>query len=194
MNSLPSTTTLSEFQRLHGFDIHQRQSSRLRRMRLSIRPIFNHFTQIVNVRKIECFGFGDLKDFLSFDTVQEFSVFIQQFQGIPLFWIVGSGKSDATVGTFERNSHFHRWRRGKSQIDYVDSKTHQGIYHQNYESSVLKFGHRDHDNFQVLVVPCHCCFSTKFHKPRQISRHRAEIRLSPTFPPMRSSNSRYRFY
>ena len=60
---------------------------------------------------------------------QKFAIGIQQFQGIPLFGIVGGRQDDAPVRTETRHRQFDRGRGAQSHIDDVHAQRVEGAAH-----------------------------------------------------------------
>ena len=61
----------------------------------------------------------------SFFGVQEFAFFIQEFQCVPLFWVMRCCKDDSSVRLFEYYCHFRSRGGGISGLDYVHSAGYQ---------------------------------------------------------------------
>ena len=80
---------------------------------------------MVNISKFEILLFCYLKHLVSIVFCEEFSFLVQQFQRIPMTWIVARCNDDTTCSLTHTHSQFGSRCRGKSDVKHVIAHAHQ---------------------------------------------------------------------
>ena len=91
-----------------GFLVHLFQRQDSIQVHVGI-VLFRNLAKAVDPGEIESFSFSEVQDSLAFGSSEEFSLVIQQLEGIPLPRVVGGGQDDASVGSGESHSHLRGW-------------------------------------------------------------------------------------
>ncbi len=136
---------------LDGVHIHggKRQDG----VQVLVREIFfRDGAQIVHFGKGEIFLLRKIQDSLSFGGGKEFSLVVQEFQGIPLARVVAGGQDDAAVGLGEEDGHFRGGGGGEAALDHVYAAAHQGSYHQLFHHLTADAGVLAHHDFVAIPV------------------------------------------
>ena len=87
------------------------------------------FADAVDVHEIEVTGLGHPLEGLAFGIGEEFALFVQELEGVPLLGIVRGGEDDAAVGVLEKDGHFGRRSRGQAGVDHVDAAGQERTAH-----------------------------------------------------------------
>ena len=100
------------------------------RYRLDWNLVFEVIPKMVNISIFEVLGSSNSQHLGTFGGVKEFAVLIQEFQSIPLTWVVACGKDYASAGTLLRYSYFGCRSGCKSDVHDIEAHSHQGAaYH-----------------------------------------------------------------
>ena len=92
--------------------------------------VFCIFPQMVYICIIEILAGCNVEHLCTFGCRQELALVIEQFEGIPLAGIVGSGDDDATVGSCHADGQFSGRGGGIADVDDIEAHAHQGAaYH-----------------------------------------------------------------
>ena len=95
---------------LDGWNIYEVKAEHKFDVLLVVGVVFGVFPQMVNVGKVEVFSFGYAQHFVTFLGVKKFAILVEQFQGIPVAWVVAGRDDDAATGSFHCYGHFCCWR------------------------------------------------------------------------------------
>ena len=136
---------------LDSLDIHGIQSQHCVQMFVRI-VVFGDVAEIVHIREVEILCFGKVKDSLTFYCCKEFSTVVEQFESIPLAWVVGGCEDDSAVGLGEGHGHFCGRGGGETNLHDIHATGHQGaddkvLDHLAGQSCVLA-----DDDFVLLAV------------------------------------------
>jgi len=83
-------------------------------------------TEVIDGSEVIFVGSGDAEHFLAFGVAEEFAVFVEQFEGIPLFGVMRGGENQAAASVLGHNGDFSRRRRGEADIDDVEAHRDEG--------------------------------------------------------------------
>src|SRR5690606_30857212 len=108
-----------------------------------------------NFSKIKVFIICNSQHFRTIFAIDEFAFFVQEFQRVPLFWIMGSSKNNSTVCIQFRYHHFYCWRCRKSEINNIYSQTlkrscHQRVHHFTRNSRIAS---NDQSKIFSVMIP-----------------------------------------
>ena len=100
---------------VHGFQVNDRLDMLVGEI------MFRDMTQFIHTAEVEILGRSAVQDSLALGRIEEFTLLIEEFQGVPLTRVVGGGQDDAAVRTGHYNSQFRGRRRGIASLDDIDA-------------------------------------------------------------------------
>ena len=112
-----------------GFHIHQVECQHTVDMFLIIRQVFAIRAEFIHFGKVKGFGLSDTEHLIPFLLIQEFPLFIQEFQGIPLLGVVGSGQYDTPAGSFHGHCQFSGRSRCQVDVHNIPAHTHKSTHY-----------------------------------------------------------------
>ena len=89
------------------------------------RVVNDDMSEVFDVGIVEVFFLGHVEHLLSFSSIEELALAVEQLQGIPLARIVGGSNDDAAVGTTHADSQLSGGCRGIADVDDIEAHTYQ---------------------------------------------------------------------
>ena len=108
-----------------SFYVYQFQRQYAVNMFLVVCIIFTILTNMFDICKFKFFCSSNTQNLITFCRIQEFTMLIQQLQGIPLSRIMAGCQNDTTTCTFHSYCKFCSRSRSQSDIYYIESHSHQ---------------------------------------------------------------------
>ena len=136
------------------FYVYQIQCQHAVNVLLVIRIIFCILAQMIYISKLKSFSFCDTENFISFFLIQEFPMFIQQFQCIPLLWIMACSQDNTTTSTFHSNSQFCGRSRSQTDVYHIKSHPHQCSTYHIFHHFARDTGITSDNDFVTLYRGC----------------------------------------
>ena len=88
---------------------------------------------MVHVSIVKVLGFSQAEHLLALGIGKEFTVMVEQFEGIPLFGVMRSGNDDTPTGMLAHDCQLGSRRCRQSDVDHIKAHTHEradnGIQH-----------------------------------------------------------------
>ena len=176
---------------LHRLDIHEIQSQYAIDVALVKRIVLDIFTQMVNIYIFKVFFLGNRQYFSTIGCGEEFTLSVQQFQRIPMTWIMTCRDDNTSSSLRHSYGKFCCWRCSQTDIYHIVANTHQGtandiLYHLTRNTCIAT-----NDNLiavRLTATANECCVcGSKLHDIQRIQRITCTASDG-------SSNTRYRFY
>ena len=111
-------------------------------------------TKVIHFGEVKVFCFCDSQYFFAFLVIEELTFFVQQFQSVPLFWVVAGGQDDTTCGVQACYCQLGGWSGCQADINNIITHTNQGTAYQLVHHLATQTGVATYDN--SLVVWDHC--------------------------------------
>ena len=80
--------------------------------------------KVIYFCKIEVLCLCDSQHFFAFYIVEELTFLVEEFEGIPLFWVVTCSKDDTTSSVETSYSELCGWGSSETNIDHVIAHTY----------------------------------------------------------------------
>ena len=115
------------------------------------------------IRVVGCNG----EHLFALGVVEEFSLLVEELQGVPLGGVVGCGDDYAAAGSFGHNGHFGGGSRGEADVDNIkshaaESGNNDAAHHLSGEACVAT--HHDNVGCAGCGAAYECCIcGGKFH-------------------------------
>src|SRR3712207_3574996 len=109
----------------NSLHIHQFQSQNGLNMAFVERIIIGIFAQMVHIRIIEIFLLGYRQHLVTVISGQEFTLTVEQFQGIPVAWIVAGRNNDTAIGPTHLDSQLGCRRCGQPYVNDIIAHSHK---------------------------------------------------------------------
>ena len=108
-----------------SFYVYQFQRQHAVNMFLVVCIVFTVLTDMFDVCKFKFFCSSNTQYLITFCRIQEFTMFIQQLQCIPLSRIMAGSQNNTTACSFHSYSKFCSRSRSQPDIYYIESHSHQ---------------------------------------------------------------------
>ena len=134
--------------------------------------VLSIFAKMVNIGKCKLLCFGNAKNFFAFLLVKELSVLVEEFEGIPLTWVVTCRKNDAAVGAKHCYSQFGGWCCCKTDVNNIESHSHESsannvLYHLARDTSISAYYDFSRLNLTCLAYKS-CIRRSKFYDVKRV--------------------------
>ena len=136
---------------LDGIDIDKLQREHAVYMTFVESVVFAIMTKIVYICIFECLTLCNVKNLVAISLCKKLALAVEQFQSIPLTWIVACCDDDATVGTAPANSQFCCGRCGETDIYNIEAHTHERSAHHVFNHLARDAGITTNNNFIALA-------------------------------------------
>ena len=109
---------------LYRLHVHQRQFQYLLHMVWQI-ILGGHMSQVIHLRKREVFGLSNRQHFLAFRIIEELTLLVEQFQGVPLFGVMAGRQDDASCGMLAGDRQLGRRSGCQTDVHHVIPHAHE---------------------------------------------------------------------
>ena len=113
-------------------------------------------SDLVDRGVVERLLLGHGEDLLALDVGEEFTVVVQQFEGVPLAGIVRGGEDDAAVGLAGDDGHLGAGRGAESDVDDVGAAGEQRTLDQIHDQFARQAGVAADDDGEFLARIAAC--------------------------------------
>ena len=137
---------------LDSFYIYQVESQYTVDMFLIISQVFAIRAQVVYIGIVEFLSLSNTKYFIAFGCIQKFTMFIQQFQCVPLFRVMRSCQDNTATGAFHCYSKFCGRGRSKINVYYIPAHSHQCADYYVFYHFTGNAGITSHNNLITLCL------------------------------------------
>jgi len=143
-----------------------------------------NFAQLVYSGKFHPVAVGLVTNKTTGSRVEKFTLLIEQFQGIPLFWVVTGCKNNTSIGSRHPYRQLGGRRGSQTDIEHIETQTHQGSRDQLKKHFARDAGIASHNYFSglpvgILTNPARI----SSRKPNDIKRIQAILRRSSYHTP-----------
>ena len=96
--------------------------------------VFCIFTEMIHIRIFEVFLLSDAQHLVTISSSKELTLLVEEFEGIPLAWVVRSSDDDTAGCTTHGNSKFGGRSSSQTDVQHIVAHTHEGstnhiLYH-----------------------------------------------------------------
>ena len=117
---------------------------------------------MVHISILEILSLSNGQHFITLLFVQELTLAVEQFQGVPLTGVMTGSDDDAAIGTTHAYSQLGGRRSGQSDIDHIKAVAHQCSAHHVLHHLARDAGITTHHD--GLLTSCFLLLASCFYK------------------------------